>query len=367
MHTPDTTRQDRAFRLLLAASLLTLCLVLWPFLYAFAMAALVVVVSWPAYAWVLEKTGGRRQLAAGLMLGGVILVVAIPVGIIIAMGVAEAVRAAEQLSGWLASGELDRRLREAEASYAALLGSSGLEDLLPPAEELTDRLAGSIEQLLIVFTQTAGAGMPGLVGGVGRVAMDGFVFAVTVFGLYASGPDLLDGVRRLSPIRPSYLERVFVVFHQLAKNVALGMVAASAGQGLVAAVGFWLAGVPAVVALGLLSAATSVIPVFGSAVVWVPVTLYLLTVGRWPSALFVGVWSMALTASADNVIKPFLFRNGLQVSPLLMLISLLGGLLGFGARGLVLGPFVLALYLTLYTLYVRDFVHPEDESPPKPS
>lgn len=68
------------------------------------------------------------------------------------------------------------------------------------------------------------------------------------------------------------------------------------------------------------------------------------------------IWSSALTGLVDNLIKPLAFRNKLQVSPMWMLLALLGGLLVLGPKGLVVGPFALVSFLTLYTLYVRDFV-----------
>ena len=140
---------------------------------------------------------------------------------------------------------------------------------------------------------------------------------------------------------------------QFSSNVALGMLATGAAQGTVAAVGFAIAGLDAVVALGVATAVFSVVPVVGSAVIWVPAAGVLLANGEIGWAVFVAVWSLGLTASVDNIIKPFILRSGLQVSPLIMLMALVGGGLMWGAQGLITGPLLLLLFLTLFTFYRR--------------
>lgn len=352
--------QDRAFRVLLLASLVFLAAILSPFLYGFAIAAVLAVVTWPTFDRLNAKVGKRPRLAAGLMTGGVLMVIGLPLGAMLAIAVSEAVISAQELAEQLSQGSINVLLDDLERMYAILGSTWGLDEYLPPPQRLVRDLTRSLQQLLLNFAGSLGSSVPSLVGGLGRVLLDLFVFCIALFSCYLQGPQLLKATRHLSPLRPEYLEQLFDVFRQLSTNVAVGMVAAGIGQGVVAAVGFWLAGVSGIVALGLFTAVTSVVPVVGSMVVWAPVALWQLFQGRIWAALFVAVWSIALTASVDNLIKPFLFRNRLRVSPLLMLLVLLGGLITLGPEGLVVGPFVLVSFLTLYTLYVRDFVGEDD-------
>jgi predicted PurR-regulated permease PerM len=98
------------------------------------------------------------------------------------------------------------------------------------------------------------------------------------------------------------------------------------------------------------------VPLVGSAVIWVPVTVGFAVEGLWGRALFVALWSLLLTASVDNLVKPVLFRQGLDVNPIIVLLSLLAGLTTFGPAGVLVGPLLVVVFLTLWTLYERDLV-----------
>ncbi len=349
---------ERAFVWLMVASLVGLGIVLSPFLYAFAIAAAIAVVTWPMHAALQRRLRDRRSLSAGIMTIAALLLIAIPITSVIALAVAEAVRLAELAIDFLSTGGLERWASSIEAAYGRIRRVGELSELLPETERFLDTLVDTVEDLLLDFTRTVSSGVPQMLGALGRLGMDLLVFCIALFTCYLRGPDMLQAVRDLSPLRPEYDDRLFQVFGQLATNVALGIVATSAAQGVISGVGFWLADAPAVIVLGLLTALASLVPVFGSALVFVPVIVAMALQGRWAAATFLLVWSVGLTASVDNVIRPLVFRSQLQVSPLPMLLSLLGGLLVFGPRGLVLGPFVLVAWQTLYTLYVRDFVRP---------
>ena len=348
--------RDRSFLVLMVGSIVALAVVLSPFLYTFAIAATITVVAWPLYEWLLKRVGGRKRLTALLMTVAVLLLIAIPVAGVIALAVTQTVIAAEMTVVFLASGGLEQRGTSLLEGYERLLRVEALAELLPPPEHLLTTVTMALEQTLLDFTRTVSAGLPSVLGALGRVAVDLTVFCVAVYTCFLRGPAMLDVVRSLSPLRPEYNERLFAVSNQLATNVALGMVATGAAQGVAAGIGFWIGGAPAVVALGVLTAVASLVPVFGSALVFVPVTVGLALGGQVGSAVFVLFWSMGITASVDNVIRPLLLQKQLHISPLLMLIAVLGGLLVMGVQGLVFGPFILVCCTTLYTLYLRDFV-----------
>ncbi len=348
------TSQERWFLLLLGGSVLALGYVLSPFLYTFAIASVLVVISWQPYLALTARLGGRPRLAAGLCTLAVALIVAVPVALVLFLAGLEVVALAQRALETLTSSAPLDWLEGLEASYAEL-AATDLGARLPDVAVVADYVAHAVEGLAIDASLWLGSALPTLVGLMWRASVDLVVLCIAVYLFYVSGPELLRSARSLAPLPDEYVDRVFGVFRQFASNVAVGMVAAGAVQGLVAALGFWLAGVPGELVLGLVTAVTSVVPIVGSAVVWLPVAIVLALQGSWGAAVFITVWSLAVTASADNVIKPLLYRNQLQVSPILMLLALFGGLLVMGAQGLVFGPSVLVLTLTLHTLYVRDF------------
>lgn len=346
------TSQERAFLVLLGASLVGLAYVMTPFLYTFAVAAVIAVICWPVHSGLTAALGNRPRASAGLLTLGVVLLGAVPLLWVVALALLEAFQGIEGLAEALASDRSTDWLNRVEEGYTAARETRVMGRWLPPGDEVRQAAHG----ILLDATRSVGGQLPGVLKALWRVSIDVVVFCIAVYGAFVRGPDMLDGVRKVAPLRDAYVLRLFQVFQQLATNIAVGMAGAGVVQGLVASLGFWLAGLESVAVLGLITGVTSVVPIVGSSVVWIPVAVALAIGGSPWAAVFVTVWSLALTASADNVVKPFLLRNQLPVSPVWMLLSLFGGLLTIGGQGLVFGPMVLVLFLTLYTLYVRDFV-----------
>jgi predicted PurR-regulated permease PerM len=347
--------QERAFLLLLIGSAVAMLVVLSPFLYVFVLAAVTASVAWPMHRRLSQACGGRRWASAVVLMLMVSTLVLVPASFLALRVVAEGARGIEGLLWELSDGAAEGWVGGFEVGYN-LARDEVLGELLPPVDELEDRFVEALRTSVLSVTLSVPAGVSGLVSWLWRRSMDVTAFLVALYMALTRGPELLDALRRIAPLRDVYVVRLYEVFRQLAMNIVVGMIGAGVAQGVVAGLGFALAGVPAAVALGAVTAVTSMVPVVGSMVVWVPVAAGLVASGRVGAGAFVVVWSLAITASADNVVKPILLKNQLKVSPLWMLLALFGGMLTMGVQGLVFGPLLLVLYLTLYTIYLRDFV-----------
>lgn len=335
----------------LGASLLLLGAIFWAFSTILLADILLVLVTWPLYRWLGARTR-NRLVAAGLTTGAVVGAVVVPVGTAFWLAAREAADAANDLARFIAAGGLAGPLADLQTwfgpAWRANAGSDG------------EALAATLANLLSAQAQTLAAWVTSGLGWLLQGLMQGGVGVIVLATLYLEGPTLLAATRRFAPLGDRHLERLFSVLDQLAHNMAYGMIATSIGQGAVAALGFWLAGAHRVALLGLATAVCSQIPLVGSAVVWAPLAIALALHGSWFAAVFVAGWSLLLTASVDNVLKPLIYRHGLAIHPVLFLVAMLGGLATFGPAGLLFGPFVLVLFLTLYTLYT------EDQSPQSP-
>jgi len=110
----------------------------------------------------------------------------------------------------------------------------------------------------------------------------------------------------------------------------------------------------------------SFIPVVGTALIWVPATLYLLLLGQWEWALFLTGWGIIVVGSIDNVLRPLLMQGGdSNMNTLLIFFSILGGLQLFGLIGLIYGPIIFGVTLVLFKLYeieFKDFLEHQDRS-----
>ncbi len=135
--------------------------------------------------------------------------------------------------------------------------------------------------------------------------------------------------------------------------MVFGVIGTAIGQGLVAAVGFWIAGVPSIAVLSSLVCVLSVVPV-GPPLVWGPVALWLYATGNVGMAIFLVLWGTLAVSSVDNFLKPILISRGTSMPLALVFLGVFGGILSFGFLGLVLGPILLAATLALFKAWVTN-------------
>jgi predicted PurR-regulated permease PerM len=118
-------------------------------------------------------------------------------------------------------------------------------------------------------------------------------------------------------------------------------------QGALVGVAFALVGLPSPVVFGVLAMLAALVPLFGTALIWVPAAGVLAAQRRWGAAIFMAAWGVFVVAGSDNVVRPMFISGRAQISTLPVFLGLAGGLSAFGPIGMVLGPVIVALVLAL--------------------
>jgi predicted PurR-regulated permease PerM len=145
-------------------------------------------------------------------------------------------------------------------------------------------------------------------------------------------------------------ETLLDAIHNMVRASFYGIVAVAAAQGTLLAIGAWIAGLPAPPLWGLATMVVSVLPLIGSALVWIPGSIVLLAQGKVGLGLFFLAWSAGLVANADNIVRPMIVMAALPVSGLLIFIAILGGIQAFGIIGIFIGPVTLAVGQELFRM-----------------
>lgn len=192
-----------------------------------------------------------------------------------------------------------------------------------------------------------------LFGAVTTFAVGLFVF---VFGFYTF---LVDGQRGYQwllahcPLEPAHLTRMAAAFEETGRGMLISLGLTSLAQGTLTTVGYLIIGVPQALVLGLLVSIGSFIPIVGTALVWVPVTIALLVTHQAGAAVATAVLGLVVSL-LDNFIRPALSRYGqLALPTFVVFVAMLGGVAAFGPGGLLLGP--LSVRLTIEGLRIwRD-------------
>ncbi len=176
------------------------------------------------------------------------------------------------------------------------------------------------------------------------VAMGAFHFSLL------HGRWLCDEIVLHSPLGRLRTTTLLQTIENMVRASFYGVVAVAAAQGLLAAIGAWIAGLPAPALWGLATMVVSVIPLIGSALVWVPGSILLFAQGKIGLGLFFLAWSAGLVANADNFVRPMIVMAALPVSGLLVFIAILGGIQAFGLIGIFVGPVTLAVGQALFRM-----------------
>lgn len=313
-----------------------LCLrLIGPFVAPLAWALTLAVIFMPLQRW-LEARMKSPSLAAFLAVLAIGTIVVVPTFFVGQRLVVQAASGAVLLDEMVQSGEwrdqfetqarlvplIDRFAEELDLAAAATTITSWL------SERATAFLAGSVFQLLS--------------------------FVLTLYVLFFFLRDrrtALRSLRKLAPLSRSEMNRLIARFDDTIHATVYGTLATSAVQGALGGLMFWWLGLPSPLLWGVVMALLSVVPVLGAFVVWVPAALYLAIDGHWGKGLVLAIWGVVVVGSADNLLRPFMVGKRLEQHTVLAFFSVIGGLVLFGAVGLILGPLVLTFTTVLLEIW----------------
>ncbi|MEJ2023954.1 MAG: AI-2E family transporter, partial [Deltaproteobacteria bacterium] len=151
-------------------------------------------------------------------------------------------------------------------------------------------------------------------GNVANMVFHFFVMIFIIFYLVRDGEEMLDSLKYVSPLREEQEEQIVKRVKTVARSALFGGFLTALCQGVLGGIDFAMVGIPALF-WGTVLAFSSLIPVVGTAMVWVPAAGYLFLLGRWKAALFLAAWCIFLVGSVDNFLRPFLMRGEGRMSP----------------------------------------------------
>lgn len=362
--------KDWWFFAALGGACLALAYLFSPFATVLLFAATIVVVTWPLYTRVLARCRGRKPLAAVVTLLGLGFVVVGPFTTVIYLFALEAVAAAQTALAFVEGdgieAEVDRLVAQLDV-WKSMLDVRLTAWDLPTIDELLARylpadfdpvaaVVGPLQDGLLALANNVGTVVPQVLNTLVGGSIHSIIFLFSVLSLYMEGPRVLDFFRRLSPMDDKYERRLFKVFEEFAFNLVSGSLATAALMGLVASVGYAIAGVPRVLFAGILTALFSFIPVVGAGIVWVPLCIYIGATQGIGWGVFLLLWSALFTGSVDNLVKPMFLRGSSNIHPLLIFLAVFGGIAWMGLPGILVGPVIVAFFLALYTIYCEDYL-----------
>jgi predicted PurR-regulated permease PerM len=339
------TTEDSTLLLLLIAVSLAFAWVLWPFYGAIFWAVVFATVFTPAHRRLLSFLGRRPNLAALITVLLIVAIVLLPLTLT-AMSVAQE---ATSLYEGIEAGEVDfgrflSQLLDALPPWATdLLNRLGISDL----GDLQARIADAFKEgSQFLATQAIAIGQ-----GTAHIVVSFFLMLYLLFFFLRDGPELSQRLKDAIPLRAEQKRALFSKFTIVIRAMFKGTLLVAALQGVLGGMIFWFLSIPAPVLWGVVMAFLSLLPAVGSALIWLPVALYLLATGAvWQGIVLIAYGALVI-GLVDNLLRPFLIGMDTKLPDYVVLISTLGGIAILGLNGFVIGPVVAAIFIATWDIF----------------
>jgi len=313
-----------------------------PFWGALGWAAFLAFLMHPVHKALTRKLRGRDGVSAGIIVALTPFLIMAPLaalGVVFASQVAHLVEflRGRQLPSYPA---LLERLEAVPLIGRAVQWVSSEASVT--AEQVQEWAVNGAQTALKTAASMSGSVALGVVGTLVGFALMLFLF----FFLLRDGKEMLGHITRLIPMERHRRRDLIDYLGNVTRAVVYGSALTALIQGTLVGIGFAFAGLPSPVVFGVLATIAAFIPAAGTGFVLIPGVLYLALTGHWGSAIFLGIWSVAVGFS-DNILRPMLAATRAEVSSLAVFVGVIGGVSAFGFIGLFLGPVLLSLIVAL--------------------
>lgn len=194
-----------------------------------------------------------------------------------------------------------------------------------------------------------------------RFLLHFFVALFAMYYMFTQGESMIRGLKDALPMTKENSDRIMRHFNDVISATIYGAIVIAIVQGVIAGIGFFVFGVTSPIMLSLLTVIASFIPFLGAALVWLPVSLSMLVNGILDNntdlMLMAGglfLWCALLVSTIDNFLRPKIVSERAKVHPLVILLGVFGGLALFGFVGIIVGPFLLTLFMASLKIYMEE-------------
>lgn len=322
-----------------------------PFLLPVALAAVLVSLCFPAFAWIRQRLKGHSGWAAFLTCLGVTALFVLPCIFLLIKLAIQAAQIYQRFQTTLVQGQGMQPFWQQDDSVIL----SAVMDFLQRYVDLDQMgLVGSLASLLEKLSAFLLQHSTILVTGLVSFLTSFLLMLVTMFFLFRDSDRLARELRNLSPLSDFYQQQIVTTFREVSSATVVGSLVTAMIQGIAGGIVFSLMGVSQALFWGTLTGFLSLVPVFGTALVWIPWAIYFMSaVSSIQALVFVALF--ALIGLLDNLIRPFFIEGRVKMHSLLVFFSLMGGISYFGMLGLIFGPILVALGLTFLELFKVEF------------
>ncbi len=197
--------------------------------------------------------------------------------------------------------------------------------------------------------------------------LDFFIFIIVLYYTFKDGKFVIEKFKNAVPLRSLHQTQIFKKMDDMIYSIVYGNVIVSIIQGAIATLGYFVFGLGSPIVWGIITTFFALIPMGGTALVWIPASLYLILNGiiygtnDLGNGIGLAIYSALIVSTIDNFIKPHIIGERANLHPALVVLGVFGGLAVFGMLGIFLGPIILGLFVTFIDIYKDERNHTRSE------
>ena len=342
---------SKLFFVVLLGSALLLFRIFWTYISAIVLALLIASAFYPLYAWVRKKFGNREQAAALFMTILIFLVLFVPTGGFIGTLSNEAFDFYVRTRDSVSLKQIQQKFEE-DNIWSQRIKKAAKFSGIELNRETIANFATSLGRKVGLFLSGQ---LSAMASNMLSFLIHFFLMLLIIYYIFRDGERLRDYISELLPFPPQQQELVTTKFREMGKAVILGNGISGITQGILGGLGFYLFGLGSPFLWGTVVGFMAFLPIIGASVVFIPATIILLIQGKTNTALGYLAYNVLYSSIMEYVVKPRLIGKGMSMNPILVFIGILGGLKLFGILGIIYGPLIMTIFLTLAEIYKLEY------------
>ncbi len=316
------------------------------FLMPMLMAGIFSAMLSPFHRWLTGKIGGRTHVASLITIVGIIILILVPLSVLVGIVAAQAVTVGQSVTPFV------QTFINEPSTLTEYLGRLPFyEQIMPYRDILIERAGQAVATVSTFLVNSLSSATKVTI----QALFGTIIMLYVMFYFFSMGTVLLDRILYYLPLRDDDEQRLLKQFTSVTRATLKGTLIIGLMQGTICGLGFYFADIEGPVFWGTVMAVTSVIPAFGTAIIWVPAAILLALTAKWVGVIILVVICGLISGNLDNLIRPRLVGKDAEMHDLFILFGTLGGISMFGILGIIVGPIIAALFSTVWQIYGDSF------------
>lgn len=325
---------------LVVLSIAALFFLFRPFMVELIIAAVLVSVFYKLYEKLTKVFWNKKYLASFATCLLLLLVILIPMSNLIVYASKKASVAYSSVNGLL---------NNSDVLHFSILEKFGIDN-----EEYRGVVNNFVGDITKNINDWLVSGATSVVKGTSKFIVSLILIVFTMFFFFVEGKEMAKKLILWSPLPNKYDFEIIHKFRSVSKTIMISVFVTALFQGLIGGLGFLIIGWPFIFVFFIM-ALLALIPYIGSAIFYIPASLYLILSGQVWQGIFILAWCWLVVSNIDEIIRAYLIKDKAEVNPIFIIFSILGGVSIFGFWGVIIGPIIIALAITIFHIYELEY------------